>query len=186
MSGVDETIRYSIDQNDVIISLSTNWQSYANSNAGGEACLPENIIGNSIYKYIADFETEHFYQIMIHKIRAGGKSITFPFRCDSPSQRRKLQMRIIQIENSVVFECEVEEIEERVSVDLLRSDLPRTNDMLKVCSMCKQIELTSVEWAEVETALEALGLFDQKQPPQLTHGLCPDCHKIALDELNNL
>jgi hypothetical protein len=31
------------------------------------------------------------------------------------------------------------------------------------------------EWCEVETAITALGLFDEPELPQLTHSICDTC-----------
>ena len=45
----------------------------------------------------------------------------------------------------------------------------------KACSWCKRLEY-GPEWLEVEAAIVPLGLFeDDAPPPEITHGICPDC-----------
>ena len=129
-----ETYDYIIDLKDVVVAVSKNWQSFSDRNMGGSACLPENIIGSSLWNHICDAETKHLYQIILHKVREHGRQAKFPFRCDSPSERRFLNLSVIPIKDgSVHFKSEIVKTESREPVDLLRGDMQRSEDLIRIC-----------------------------------------------------
>jgi hypothetical protein len=70
--------------------------------------------------------------------------------------------------------------EERESVRLLEMTPERSDAILIICSWCKQVQLGEDTWAEVETAVQQLGLFEAMKLPQLSHGMCPDCAQTWL------
>jgi len=49
--------------------------------------------------------------------------------------------------------------------------------------MCKRIALSGNEWVEVEVAVQELELFQKSVMPGFTHGVCQDCFRVAMAEL---
>ena len=66
------------------------WTTFALENEG-KAVLPERVIGRPLWSFVADATTRQLYRAMVKKARAGER-LAFPFRCDSPSRRRFMEM----------------------------------------------------------------------------------------------
>jgi hypothetical protein len=49
--------------------------------------------------------------------------------------------------------------------------------------MCKKVELSENTWVEVEAAVISLKLFERNKLPQISHGLCADCFKAGMAEI---
>lgn len=183
-----ETYVYRIDRHDRIVSVSENWTAFAAENEGLETCHPKVVLHRSLWDFIQDDETRHLYGIVIDKVRSTGLPVAFPFRCDSPEMRRRLELEILpQGGGSLEFRSTVLETESREPQDLLkRNARPSSGAILTICSMCKKVRLPSGGWREVEEAVASLGLFDEAQLPDLSHGVCPACHAHALETLDGL
>jgi hypothetical protein len=179
-----KTYGHRVDKNDNIVGVNENWQSFAEENLG-TACLPEKIIGSSLWDHIRDPETKHLYEIILLKVREYHRQATFSFRCDSPEIRRLLKLFVIPREDdSVDFISQKINTELRKPVELLRSGIERSEDLIRICSMCKKIALSETEWTEVEIAVQEMKLFEREVLPQITHGVCQPCYYTAMAELN--
>lgn len=144
----DSTIRYTIDAGDNIKSVSESWYRFALGNQGDQLS-DENVLGRSLWDFISDTPTRDIYKQMLARVRQG-RLTEFTFRCDGPSWRRLLLMRVIPKDlNAIEFETSVLKLEERESSRLLSLDAPRSTDLLRLC--------------------------EREQMPQLSHGMCDPC-----------
>ena len=185
--GNRETYSHRIDQNDMIIGVSDNWQSFAQENSGARTCFPENIIGSSLWDHIRDLETKHLYEMILQKVRKYNQQVVFSFRCDSPEKRRFLKLSVIPMKDgSVDFISQTIKTELRKPVEMLRSDIERSDEAIRVCSMCKKIAISETEWKEIEFAVQELRLFEKDILPQFTHGICQSCYDTTMAELDKL
>ena len=75
--------------------------------------------------------------------------------------------------------------EARSPVSQLDADTSRSKDLVTICSMCKKIQVSPGQWFEIEEGLARLKVFEAEKMPQLTHGLCPSCHHVAMGELSD-
>lgn len=186
-NDLGETYRYTVDKSDIILAVDENWRSFAEENCGGSGCLPETIIGSSLMDHISDWETKDLYETILRKVREQKRRATFPFRCDSPEKRRFLTLVVIPMEEaSIAFESTIVNTELRKPVALLNSEIKRSEDLLRICSMCKRIAMSATEWVEVEIAVQRLGLFQKVVMPKFTHGICQSCFDAAMAELDKL
>lgn len=176
---------YRIDNRNRIVSLSGNWLSFAADNNGLEKNTPDKIVGVSVFDCITGHDTKQLYQIILGKVRSCNKSVKLLFRCDSPNLCRYLQLSIIPLEDSFVeFQSIILRTEPRETVELLKNDIGRSDDFIKICSVCKNIKVSDTEWEETEVAINTLRIFDTTRLPQLTHGLCLACFDAVMAELN--
>ncbi|RME27145.1 MAG: hypothetical protein D6806_05060 [Deltaproteobacteria bacterium] len=138
---------------------------------------PEDVIGHSLFDFIDGVETRYLYRILFDKARSEKKRVgPIPFRCDSPQERRFLELTLDALQDdSIKIVSILVRSEPREEVDLLKVDVPRSKDLLVICSMCKKIELPSKEWVDIEEGLVRLGIFEKEKMPALSHGLCEDC-----------
>lgn len=176
-----------IDKQDRIIRVSGNWLLFAQENQAGESCHPDVIISRSIWEFIDGIETRHFYEIILKTVRARNKAVVLPFRCDSPEKRRHLELTITPVQQEQVEFASITILEElRDSVEVLKLGAPRTDELIKMCSMCKKVVLSDDTWVEVEAAVVSLKLFEKGKLPRISHGLCNECFHLGMAEIEKL
>ncbi|MGD1975351.1 MAG: hypothetical protein PVH37_21640 [Desulfobacterales bacterium] len=182
----EDTFIYRIDSNDIIVSVSQNWESFARDNAWGSELSPENVIGHLLWDFIQDIETRHLYEEVFRRVRAGMLSGPIPFRCDSPQERRFLKLLLSPLpDGQIEISSTIIRTERRDPVRLLDENIPRSNDIIRICSMCKKIFTTHNKWVEIEEGLAQLRPFEAGEMPKLTHGLCPDCYEFIIADLHD-
>ena len=178
---------YRVDSIDTIISVSDNWCTFADANAWGGSLRPEDVIGHKLWDFIQDNETRLLYQELFKRVRGGTLLRTIPFRCDSPSERRYLELLIVALpDNQIEITSKILRTAPHGPINLLKADTPRSMDIVTICSMCKKIKVSQEQWAEIEEGLVHLRLFEADEMPQLSHGMCQSCYHDALGELDNL
>lgn len=178
-----EVFVYRIDQADIITSVCDNWKSFATDNAWAGECSPENVVGHVLWDFIQDRETRHLYMELFKIVRAGKGAGPIPFRCDSPRERRFLELLLSPLpDGRIEITSTIIRSEPRDHVKLLDNQTPRSGELVKICSMCKKIAVAEDEWVEMEEGLARLKLFEADKMPGLTHGLCLPCYRVALAE----
>ncbi|HXE97146.1 MAG TPA: PAS domain-containing protein [Dongiaceae bacterium] len=172
-----------IDKLDRIISVSESWLLFAQENQAGESCHPDKIINRPIWDFIDGDETQQFYEIILKNIRTEHKTVTLPFRCDAPEKRRYLELKITPIQQeNIEFASSIIHEELRDAVKILELGIARSDKLIRMCSMCKKVELSENTWVEAESAVISLKLFEQSKLPQISHGLCTECFKLGMSE----
>lgn len=178
---------YRIDAENRVVYLSDNWLAFARENHAEDRCHPDKVLGRPIWDFVAGDETRHLYALVFQKVRARARTATLEFRCDAPGKERFCQLAIIPKAQGVLeFYSKIARTRERPAVRLLDPGAPRSSALIRLCSVCKRVGLPEEQWAEVEVAIKRLNLFDQPQLPQITHVVCPDCHRAVEDELEKL
>lgn len=177
-------VAYRIDASDRIVTVSDGWVSFAEAN-GGEHALPPRILGTSLWSAIADSATREVYRVMLGRVRKGGGTVRFQFRCDSPDVRRLLQMQVTaSAGDEVAFETRVVQRQSRPEVGAMHPDTTRSEAILRICGWCMRVPVNG-EWLEIEQAITALGLFEESATPQLSHGMCPACYDTMMAALDD-
>ena len=170
----DLTISYQIDPQDCIVSVSDSWEVFARANDGA-AVLPDKVLGRPLWDFIQDRSVRQLYRHLVAKAR-GGEPVEFDYRCDSPSQRRVFLMRIAPVMTErIEFLSRLLSSEPRPPQGLLDAQSPRSPAVLRICSWCLRVAVTSDEWVEMEAAVRRLKLLHAETLPALTHGICPRC-----------
>lgn len=179
-----DTCFYIIDNENRIINVSGNWLAFALENQAGESCHPDRVINEPIWKFIAGNETRYLYELCLAKVRAQQQPMILPFRCDAPDRRRYLELEMTPLaREEVAFASRILREEPREKVLLLQHDVARAERLIKLCSMCKKVEISKDVWIEVEDAIAAMGFFLEEKLPQITHGCCQPCYEIAMAEI---
>lgn len=177
----EELISYQVDKSDMIINVSGNWKAFALENVWEAGSSSEHIVGVSLWDFVDGFDTRHLYQELFRRVRSGTVCKPIPFRCDSPDERRFLELRVIALnDGDIEVRSTRLRTEPRPHVNLIDPEVDRTPGQLKICSMCKKIEVTPGTWAEIEDGVIQLRTFEEETVPQLTHGLCSTCLNQAL------
>lgn len=168
-------ISYDVDRADRITAVSESWTAFAVANDGGHL-VPPTIVGKSLWSAISDPATRALYQTLVGRVRRGGGPSSFHFRCDSPSKRRELEMRIAaRADDALRFTTSLLREEERPAVPLLDPAAARAGAIVIVCGWCARVRVPEDRWVEVEVAVRLLRLFEGTALPRLSHGICPSC-----------
>ena len=176
MTDVD-TCTYELDARFRLVAVDARWSDFAAANDAPELVSPSGYLGRSALDCIADSTTALLYEQLFQRVRETGESVVFPFRCDSPTRRRFLNMNIERwTDDGLRLETTLTRSEERAPMVLLWSRRDSGGTSLRVCGWCKWVEVDG-GWAEVEDAVRALRLFDQDLLPPVTHVMCPSCHE---------
>jgi len=175
---------YRINADDQIISVGENWEAFAAENDAPDACFAPHIIGSSIWDHIKDPETLHIYKALVAKVRYTLQPVTLPLRCDAPDLKRYLEITLTpEQENDVSFQSKTIRVESRPINDLLDTCKPRSDELVRICSFCKKIDIGGDQWVATEIAVALKGYFNQIPLPRLTHSVCPVCYDIWAAEL---
>jgi len=167
-----------IDGDDVIRYVDDQWVAFAVAN-GAARLTPENVIGHSIYDFIAGAETQQAYRLLLGRVRSRRVALRVPFRCDAPAKKRSMMLHMRpHATTGVEFISELLHEEMREPTRLLDAAVPRRNDSLRICSWCKRV-LACQRWEEIEAAITDLDLMAYTEMPQLKHGMCPECLAIV-------
>jgi hypothetical protein len=175
------TYSYAIDAANRITQVSPEWLVFARE--CGARLTEEQVVGRSLLSFISDDATRHIYRVMLERVRATGRPMVVPFRCDGPEVRRFMELAVAPGESGGLrLEGRLLREEIRDPVALFDPEHPRGEGLLTVCSWCKRVRVGQ-GWLEVEDAVTSLRLFDEPRLPRLTHGICPDCAAAMEREL---
>lgn len=166
---------YQIDGNDKIVFIDEAWLLFARQN-DAPILTREYVVGQELWKFIGDATTVEIYKRLLNRVRSAQSSVTVPFRCDSSTRCRYMEMEMVSLGNGVVqFNSRILTLEERAEVELLDNRIDRSAEVVNMCSWCKKIKTAPGRWVEVEEATRELNLFRAIFPPMISHGICPEC-----------
>jgi hypothetical protein len=170
---------YEIGPDDILRSVGGDWASFARANGAPE--LLDNIVGRSLWDFVAGVTTRDVYGRLIERARAG-RELSFHLRCDSPDERRFMRMRMVPAANQGVrFETRLlTRAEWPGSLPFSRLDSMKT--LLTVCGWCGRAQIDR-QWEEPEVAVERLGIFVGTHTPAISHGICPACTVVFEETL---
>jgi hypothetical protein len=166
---------YEVDADDRLVRVDDGWRRFARANGAPEYAEDAGLIGRPLLGFISDGTTKLIYDALLQRARSGGRPVDVPFRCDSPGERRWLEMRIAPLDGRALrFETFTVRTEPRDAAPLLDRSVPRSGPMLRMCSWCKDVD-TAHGWQPIERAVTTLRVFGGETVPPITHGICPVC-----------
>jgi hypothetical protein len=175
---ISRDVIYRIDWDGRITFVNREWSRFAKENAAPE--LAEGaVVGTLLQDHIAGEETRHLYALIIEKVHRTGQPAVVPFRCDGPTIKRQMELNVLPLpRKETEFRGHVVREEETDYVPLLDRAVPRTDEQLLVCGWCRLVSLND-EWVEVAEAVRRLRLFETRDMPAITHGICTRCRQKA-------
>lgn len=174
---------YDIDGSDRIVRVNDAWSATAEEGEAPGLRAPQ-VLGRSLWDFVEDQTTRQLYVAMLERARTGTRPLSFAFRCDTPTLRRLMQMRITGLGGGAVsFEVRLIAAQPRPRVALLEPSLPREG-FVRMCSWCKRLPLPTGEWVEIEAAMKVLDILDTVPLPAISHGMCPQCYRAVVDRLD--
>ena len=182
MAAAQEEVIYRIDRNGLLTALNPQWDRFAADN-GCPDLAARKIRGRLLWSCIDDPETRHAHHTLLERARARGGITGLPFRCDSPTLRRYMEMDIMPLEDGgAEYRCRALRSETRARMALIGPSEATSGQLMRMCSWCKRVDLGENNWVEIEDAVAPLGLLLQKQFPRITHTICAACLKRLEEE----
>ncbi len=167
--------RYLLDDENSIIWVDDWWLAFANEN-GAPELNETSVIGHTIWEFIAGEPTRRLYEELHERVRNSGTPITVPFRCDSPTLQRHMQVTIHRDgKRRLLYESRLLRVEPQPRVRMLDMHEPRSNESLTMCSCCKRSLLEPSGWLDLQNISLRLRMFEQQTVPELRYTICPDC-----------
>jgi len=184
ISATTHEIIYRIDESDRLSYVSPGWVTFARHN-GATDLTPDNILGHPFLRFISGAATQLLLLLILERVRQNHTPVEFPFRCDSTTLRRFMEVLISPLDQgSLEFRCRLIKEEPRRHAPLLEQNDTATDGFVSMCSWCKKVAIPSGQWLEVEEAVKELHLFDHQPAPQVTHGICRNCEQQVRARLN--
>lgn len=184
MRSISDVTIWRIDDRDVITYVNDAWDRFALANEGG-AARSGSVLRRSLWSFIVDEITRELYRSLLARVRLLNREATFSLRCDSPSMRRLLEMRVLPLEDDAVeFRTRLLERQPRPAQPIASPSPPAhdAREPIRACGWCKKIFVDG-GWVEIEEAVRRLELFHRAPMPPITHGICDVCRQAMLETL---
>ena len=174
--------QYRVDRDDKIAWVNSWWLAFARENSATEL-TESSVVGHCLWDFIADEETCQLYQRIHSRVRGHDETVVLPFRCDSPTVRRYMQLIITGkvTDEDLLYEGGIIQVEPRRYLPVLDPRQPRTESFLWMCSCCKRVLLEPHGWLEVEDISERLQLRKREKLPRWRQSLCQECRELVKD-----
>jgi hypothetical protein len=177
VTSVRQVYQYGVDDNDVLTYVDQWWVAFAEENRA-IGLVRDSVVGHSIWEFIADEPTRQLYRELHSYVRSTGKPIQVPFRCDSPTLQRFMQLKISRGENGhLQYESTLLRTVPQRRLSILSPRTKRSNAFLTMCSVCKRSLIEPSGWIELGDISLRLRMYDQQRVPELRYTVCPDCSR---------
>lgn len=136
------TYVYRITPDDIIEFVNDAWIRFALEN--GTPILAQGVVGSSLWKHISGPQVVHLSRELLARVRESRCEANIPFRCDAPTKRRYMRMRILPLgKGKLEFGTWIEREEPYAEpIWLLDPIVPRGHEkFLRMCAWCKRIEV---------------------------------------------
>jgi hypothetical protein len=170
------TVTYVVDAGDTLCDVDDAWSTFAELNDAGGSLRPKDVIGRSLWDFIRDESLQIIYRRLLDLARSSSHEIEFDFRCDSPSFRRYMHMRMKgRDDGHVLFVSQT--LRTAASHNSLRSDSAyKGNRHVRRCSLCNQYAMPDGSYGEIEQLVTDDGLLDNNSDVRIIWTVCENCH----------
>lgn len=177
-----QMLTYWLDKNDIIQKVGAGWDAFALANDGQQS-LAEQVLGQRLWTFINGSATRLWVDAVLGHARITGKLVERRYRCDSPTDKRFMLMRVIPHNDGLLeVQCNLEqELPQQVRVEVEAKT--RRIPSLKVrCSICNRIKINADTWQEADEAV-LKGELANTAPVKVIYGVCADC-QVAVKSLH--
>jgi hypothetical protein len=171
--------RYCVDEQDVITNVDHWWLAFAQEN-NALGLTDNSVVGQLLWDFISDEPTRMLYNEIHSHVRSTGNPITIPFRCDSPTLQRFMELTISKHrDRQLLYESTLMRAVPQRRLSVLDPEQKRSGTFLTMCSFCKRCLIEPADWLALENIALKLRLYDEQTVPGLIFTVCPSCEGIA-------
>jgi len=195
-----EGIAYIVDRNGAIVAIGgENWDKFASDN-GALDIFSNSLIGRNLFDFVVGSTVRDSYKRFSSALFSGQRStISFVYRCDSPSVRRDMRLCMSPIKSGdevvgLLYQSLIVSEQERPQINLFNTarltdlvGLPEDAPTVALCSYCHNVmregadENCAEDWQTPETYYK----FGGRSHVLISHGICPSCYERLVMPLLN-
>ncbi|WP_139228481.1 hypothetical protein [Planctomicrobium piriforme] len=162
---------YQVDRQDLIVNVNSQWDQFANENGG---LIAKSVLGRKLFDFIVGDSSRMYVDTMFQHTRLLKKGVVRQYRCDSPSMKRFMEMRIEPGSDGLLI----------VSHRIIKSEpvAPVVNFLyhpkafvLRRCSVCNRLNRDG-RWRELDQVLYP-AMAGANLP--VRYDVCGDCQTTA-------
>jgi LSD1 subclass zinc finger protein len=166
-----------LDAEDRIIACGPGWEAFALAN-GAPTLAVGTLIGTALLDSITGKVTRVFTQGLLARVRATGRPLVLPYRCDAPWERRFMRMELSPLEGGGIrLRHWLLRSEPQAPLVYLEMACQRGSDTHVRCSLCNRVKHREA-WLEPGELMGCLGLAPAG-PLRIIYGICPACARLA-------
>jgi len=162
-----------LDAQLTILEVGGDWTHFAEQNGGGHSCAPPRVVGRPLRDFISGDATRMWVETALTYARLQGAPVERPYRCDSPTEKRHMLMRIVPFGQALEVEHELLRVEPMRQPTHLLFEAVGAGRPKRRCSRCNRIEERGVWFEPDDLDDQGAPRFPGAQP--VTHILCPVC-----------
>jgi hypothetical protein len=144
-------MHYVVDASNRVVDVDDEWDTAAAGANGGARALRAQIVGQPLESFLAGDATKMFVRAALDAARLLRQTQVLPYRCDSPTQRRRFEMVISPLPDGAVHVAHRLVLAETRPP---RAEQPKAQVHALAgwrCSQCMAVRLTgSHDWVEAE------------------------------------
>ncbi|MCX8085177.1 MAG: hypothetical protein N3C60_09680 [Calditerrivibrio sp.] len=142
-----------------------------------------NIKGKGYFEFSNDEMLKKLLSKIFQIVRTKKITFTTTYRCDDDKYNRIFKLEIEPLIDGMLRLRHVL-VSKTPRPTLL--DFSRRSDLVyRMCAWCDKIFYVD-RYIELDEAVNNLKLFEHNYLPMFTHGICSDCHKKLMDEIEEL
>jgi len=184
MSGTAEnqgnSLTYTVDADDRIEKMGGNWNDFAAENAAPEMQEPANVVGTSIWSFLAGTEIKSLFRQIFEEVRVKETTFSMPFRCDSPDVQREMMLTVSyagdnKLDISTVLQNEMSQ----PHVPLFSPRSYSTRNHINRCSVCRRFEDRNGDWLSATELAMKTSILAAPHLPAVSERVCGECADLA-------
>lgn len=149
MASAPSCVDFRLNERDEIVTVGSEWDLFALENDAPEL-IGSKVIGRPLLEFISGKVTQQFVQALLTLVRSGTPSLELEYRCDSPTERRFMKMRVSLEESGLVYFLNtLLRTESRQNKILISRSTQRGKNTTVRCSMCNLVKPVK-DWVEPE------------------------------------
>lgn len=168
---------YWIDRKNIIQRVNENWDDFALANDGG-GVTRDQVVGRSIFDFIVGDNTRMWIETVLEHVRLVRQPLAREYRCDSPSEKRFMMMRLTPVEGDLIRLDH-----ETLRVESMACHVPdfvycgRKASRLTVrCSICNKVK-AGEQWVDPDSPEAKLERSTGASTP-VAYSVCESCRSM--------
>ena len=163
---------YRVDASDRIVAVNEEWGAFAAANDG---CALADPVGESLWRHIGDQGSRDLYSLLLTSVRVSGRAVTYPFRCDSPTLRRLMEMSVSPGDDGdLVFSSRVVSTEPLPHAVMFGQSLPYSIGRVDICGNCRKVRDRG-NWTDIIDLFDRGQITARRNSFTAIYRICPDC-----------
>jgi hypothetical protein len=172
-------VSYRLDHLDCIVEVSGEWDRVAKENDGA-AVVADRVLGTKLYAHVADEPSRMFVWTMLDAVRKLHRPSVKLYRCDSPGQKRHMEMTISPLSGGgLLVQHRLIRVEKQpLRVRLIgHAGTVGGRSLLLRCTMCAKLKVDGA-WCEPDATLLA-AMQATAGGTRVAYGICDECRESA-------